>query len=288
MAAGVLTLPRLFLGEALKRLRAESGRTLDETATAVGKSRARLINVLDGKGTLTAQELERLLDYLDASAELKSELLALGVDARKRPSPRAYTDLLPGSYARLADLESMSTEICSYERGVIPGLLQTPEYIEALMVDGDGIWWESSLQERMNRILFRLERQKLIMEDPSRMLRFVITEDALRTQVGSAETMTQQLEYLLSLVERSNINIRVLSPTVPHNPSPCGGLAVLRLGAQRHGVGMLPVVYGPSTYLDDPVDTHRLSRAFDKIEQLAMDPDASAQLIAQLTKGSSQ
>ena len=77
MAAGVLTVPRLFLGEALKRLRAESRKTLDETAAAIGKSRARLINVLDGKGTLTVDELARLLDFLGARASQKPGLLAL-------------------------------------------------------------------------------------------------------------------------------------------------------------------------------------------------------------------
>lgn len=52
MAAGVLTVSRLSLGQALKRLRIESGKTLDEAADVIGKSRARLINVLGGKGTL--------------------------------------------------------------------------------------------------------------------------------------------------------------------------------------------------------------------------------------------
>src|SRR5690242_8541352 len=132
MAAGVLTVPRLFLGEALKRLRRESGKTLDETASAIGKSRARLINVLEGKGTLTAEELDNLLTFLDTTPKQKAELLKLGTEARKRPTRRPYTDLLPSPYERIADLQSMATEICWYERGVIPGLLQIPEYFEAV------------------------------------------------------------------------------------------------------------------------------------------------------------
>ena len=127
MAAGVLTVPRLFLGEALKRLRAESRKTLDETAAAIGKSRARLINVLDGKGTLTVDELARLLDFLGARASQKPGLLALGAEARKRPTRRPYTDLLPSAYERITDLQSMANEIDWSERGVIPGLLRMPE-----------------------------------------------------------------------------------------------------------------------------------------------------------------
>ncbi|HEU5110000.1 MAG TPA: Scr1 family TA system antitoxin-like transcriptional regulator, partial [Micromonosporaceae bacterium] len=144
MAAGVLTVSRLFLGEALKRLRAESKKTLDETAAAIGKSRARLINVLDGKGTLTAEELSRLLDFLGASPADKTGLLALGAEARQRPNRRPYTDLRPSSYERITDLQAMAAEIDWYERGVIPGLLQIPEYFEAIAADTEGILWDPS------------------------------------------------------------------------------------------------------------------------------------------------
>lgn len=286
MAAGVLTVPRMLLGEALKRLRAESAKTLDDLAQAVGKSRARLINVLDGKGTLTAQELELLLNFLGATPNQTRELLDLGVETRRRPTRRPYTDLLPGSYERIADLESMATEIWSYERGVLPGLLQTPEYVEAIMTDGDGIWWESSWPERQNRITFRLERQKLIMDaDPAKIMHFVITDDTLRTEVGGPEAMTRQLEHLLLLMdERPNITIQVLSSTIPGNPAPNAGLMLVHLGVSLRPVGLLPVACGPSTYLDDPADTVRLSRAFGKVRQLAMSPDDSRQLIADLAK----
>jgi transcriptional regulator with XRE-family HTH domain len=285
MAAGVLTLPRLLLGEALKKLRTDSGKTLDEVAAVIGKSRARLINILDGKGTLTAKELERLLDFLHVGTAQKRKLLALGVEARQRPSRRPYSDLLPTTFERLADLESMATEICYYERGVIPGPLQTPEYIEAIMADGDGIWWDSSWEERHKRLLFRLGRQKLIMDDPGKTLRFVVTEDSLTTEVGGPEIMTSQLMYLLSLVERPNIHVRVLPTSVRHNPSPSAGFTLLRLGAERRPVGMLQVVYGPSLYLDNPVDAERLSRAFTRVEELATSEDGSRQLIARLAKG---
>jgi hypothetical protein len=85
----------------LKRLRSESGRKIDDLAASIGKSRGRLINVLDGKGTLSVEELEQLLDLLDAQPKQKRELLALGAEARKRPTRRPYTDLLPRSYEQL-------------------------------------------------------------------------------------------------------------------------------------------------------------------------------------------
>jgi transcriptional regulator with XRE-family HTH domain len=286
MAAGVLTMSRLLLGEELKRLRTDSGKTLDDLASVIGKSRARLINVLDGRGTLTADELGELLDFLGVPDDGRTRLLALGTEARKRPSPRPYSDLLPGSYERLADLESIATEICYYERGVIPGLLQTPEYIEAIVADAEGIWWEPSFDERYRRIMFRLARQRLILDDSRKTLRFIVSEDALCPAVGGPMIMVAQLKYILSVVDRPNVHVRVLPLTVVHNPSPGTGLTVMRLGAERRSIGMLPVAYGPSICIDDPMETGRLSCAFDKIEQLAMSADASKQFIEDLARGS--
>lgn len=285
--AGVPTVPRLFLGEALRRLRAESGRTLDEAAAATGRNRIQLIRVIDGKGTITADELEQLLDFLGATPKQKRELLALGIEARKRASRRPYTDLLPGAYERLTDLESMASEIWSYERGGIPVLLQIPEYIEAQMISADGIWWQSSWEERRNRITFRLERQKLVVEsEQPKAIRFIITDDALHTPIGGAEIMTRQLEHILRIIdERPNVTVQVLSATEPQNPARSGGLILLHFGELLRPVGFLPVIYGPSTYFDEPEDTGPLMRVFGKLEGLALSPDESRKLIADLVKG---
>ena len=284
MPDAVPTVPRLFLGEALKQLRAASGLRIDDLAAALGKDRARLSRVLDGRGTLSVEELGQLLDLLEAPQQQRRELLALGVEARKRPSRRPYTDLLPRGYERLADLESMATKIWCYEAGIIPGLLQIPEYIEGLMTDGDGIWWESSWEERRNRISFRLERQKLTMAaQPPKSLHFIITDTALWTEVGGPDTMRRQMEHLLRVIdEKSNTTIQVLAAATPHNPAPFGGLTILHLGAALHPVGFLPVMYGPSTYFDDPIDTARLARAFGRLEALAKGVDESRRVIADL------
>jgi transcriptional regulator with XRE-family HTH domain len=280
----VATIPRLFLGQALRRLRAESGRKLDEVAEEIGKDRGRLSRVLDGKATLSVEELARLLDYLGANPAQKRDLLALGAEARKRPNRRPYTDLLPRAYERAVDLEVMATTIWSYEPGVIPGLLQIPQYIEAQMTDGDGIWWDSSWEERHKRITFRLERQKLMMAaEPAKDMHFVITDNALTTEVGGPDVMRRQREHLLRVLdERPNITVQVLSATAAGNPAQNGGLIVLRFGETLQPVGFLPVAYGPATYFDDPADTGRLMRAFRKLSELAADHQESRKVIANI------
>jgi transcriptional regulator with XRE-family HTH domain len=279
--SGVPTVPRRFLGDAIRRLRLDSGKTLDEAAGVIGKSRVQLIRVIDGKGTISAQELAALLDFLGADPVEKRELLALGVEARKRSTRRAYTDLLPNGFLRIADLEAMAVEIWNYTRGVIPAPLQTSAYVEAQMAIGDGIWWDPSWEERRNRIDFRLARQRQIMAaEPAKTMRFVISAEALRTEVGNPEVMVEQLTYLVKIIdENPNISIQVIPSTAANNPAPEGGLILLHFREPLRPVGFIPVAYGPSTYLDEPADTHRLSRAFRRLQGLALDAETSRDLI---------
>ena len=65
-----------------------------------------------------------------------------------------------------------------------------------------------------------------------------------------------------------------MSPSIP--PRQSSGLILLHFGELLRPVGFLPVVYGPSTYFNEPADTGRLSRAFGKIEGLALGQDEFA------------
>lgn len=284
MPEAVPTIERLLLGAALKRLQVRSGKKAEDLAKAIGKDRARLSRVFDGKATLSVEELTTLLRLLGAEQQAQHELLALGARARERPGRRRYTDLVPRSYTRLPDLESMATEIRMYEPGVLPWPIQIPEYLEAMMTNGDGIWWESSWEERRRRINFRLERQRLVMEArPPKTMHLIITDVTLRTMIGGRETMQRQLEHLLRVIdERPEITVQVLSATEPHNPTQCAGIILLHLGDTLPQVGFLPVAYGPSTYVEAPRDIERLGRAFDRLSLLAKSREESHKMITSL------
>jgi len=268
----VQTMPRRLLGSELRRLRRAAGRSLDETSAAIGKDRSQLIKLEDGRATLTAAALEQLLTYLAATARDRKKLLAMGVEARKRQPKRAYVDLLPGSNSRIADLEADATSIMNYDRSLIPGLLQIPEYTEGLVAACDGAWWEKSYQERANRITFRLERQKLHAD---KSLLFIFTDDALATPVGGPEVMRRQIDRLLEAGARPNTTLRLMNATDPRNPCPQGALILLDFDGKTPRVGLLPVAYGPSTYLDEPTDTDAIARCFQRLQELAYSEEES-------------
>jgi transcriptional regulator with XRE-family HTH domain len=278
------TFERRQLGLTLRRLRDAAGKSQQASAEWLGKARSQFVELEDGRGTLAPEALENLLDFYGVSGDERQTVLELGALARARPKRRAYTDLLPGSFQRFADLEASASEINCYEFGIIPGLLQSLGYVRATMDDGDGVWWQPSHAELSERIAFRLDRQeKTLGSAEPKTLRFVIMEDALTGAVGSPDVMRDQRRHILKLLEdNDNLTIQVLRSETYGNPARGCGLTILGFGDRGSPIGFSTVVYGPSTYFDQEADTADLLRVFLRLQELALDRDESARLIRQI------
>nr|WP_042189817.1 helix-turn-helix transcriptional regulator [Kibdelosporangium sp. MJ126-NF4]CEL18897.1 Putative DNA-binding protein [Kibdelosporangium sp. MJ126-NF4]CTQ95299.1 Putative DNA-binding protein [Kibdelosporangium sp. MJ126-NF4] len=288
MSGVAQTIPRRLLGSELKRLRSLAGLSGAEAAAAISKDQSRISKVEDGRANLSADDLATLLDLYGVGKTERKRLLAMGVDARKRePKKRAYVDTLPGSYRRLANFESQASQIIAYERGILPGLLQCDVYIEAVMAAGDGIYWESSYQERVDRVSFRLDRQRMVFQaDPPKDLEFILADDALRTRFGRPQVLRRQIEHVLHLLdEHPHLSVRLLTATAPDNPAPHAGFMLMRFPEAAPPIGFNSVVYGPSTYLDDPADTDVLTRLFDRLREMALGKAESRVVLERFLKG---
>jgi hypothetical protein len=102
--------------------------------------------------------------------------------------------------------EASASVIRQYEPLLVPGLLQTEEYLRAVVADArlqEGLQLERMVRTRLHR------HEALTRADPAEMF-FIIDEAVLRRQVGSGDTMPRQLEHLTELGSRRNISIQVI------------------------------------------------------------------------------
>ncbi|WP_418154778.1 helix-turn-helix domain-containing protein [Actinoalloteichus caeruleus] len=268
------TVERRQLGLALKRLREQAGKSQLDAGQHIGKDDSRISKIEDGLATLSADHLDRLLDLYGVTGDDKDTIIAVGAEARKRQPRRAYIDLLPGSFQRFADLEAAATKIHCYESGVIPGLLQSPRYVNALFAAADSVWWEPSDAIRQNRANFRFRRQETTWRaKKDKGLHFVVGEAAVDDLTGDIEVMREQLQHLLDVAERRpNATIQLLPRTAADNPARGGGLTVLEFGSSVPRIGFASVVHGPSTYYDDGEDTTAMLRTFQRLCDLSLTP----------------
>ncbi|MDR6596945.1 helix-turn-helix transcriptional regulator [Saccharothrix longispora] len=270
----------------LKRYRNLKGVSQAEVGAVIGRVDSRISMVEDGTATLGNDELTCVLDFLGVPDGERATVLELGARARKRlrrsaSDPQPYTDTLPGSFQRLADMEADAVTICCYEPGVVPGLLQAPGYIRAVIDSCDGVFWESSQAEIENRFMFRRKRQITTLEaDEPKKLEFVFTEEAIDCREDDAGIMREQLEHLLHLDKRHpSITMQVLRLADMRNPASSGGVTVLDFAGSAPDVAFASTSYGPSTYFDGVVDTANLLRAFKKTQELARDHEDTVEFI---------
>ncbi|RKT57063.1 helix-turn-helix domain-containing protein [Saccharothrix australiensis] len=277
------TVERMQLGLALQGLRQRAGKSQQEAGAFVGKAHARISQVENGRGVLKHEDLLKLLDFYDATDQERDTVLAIGMQARRRQPRRAYTDELPDAFGRLADLQASAARIRHYEAGLYPGLLQSPDYVQALMHVAGSVWYDATEVEE--RVAFRLEHQRRVFDaGHDKELNFVFTEDALTNVVGSASVMQGQVLHVLQLMARHpDMTVQILPSGTADNPALGGGLIVLDfVGAPR--IAYPTMVYGSATYYDQVADTDAMARAFERVRELALPPQESKSLLIESLK----
>jgi len=114
--------------------------------------------------------------------------------------------------------EAKAAEIRLYEVGVIPGLLQTPEYAKVLAESA--VKRGSVTDEQAEaRIALVAERQASLVRLPLPLIFVVLDESCLCRPIGGPGVMKAQLDHLLEFAELPNTVLQVAPFTMgEHRP----------------------------------------------------------------------
>ena len=153
---------------------------------------------------------------VDDDDELAGRLFALATDGQSQGWWEDYKDLSQETgteyVGRYLALEQEATSILGYEGDMIHGLLQTPEYADALLT---ALAPDVPAEQRERMVELRMKRQAILHERaqlPPLRLRVVLGEPAILRPVGSTKIMQRQLQAIRELVEKrsDNIDLRVM------------------------------------------------------------------------------
>lgn len=113
--------------------------------------------------------------------------------------------MLGGNYV---PFEAEAAEVNEFQLEVVCGLLQTSEYGRAVM---RGARLDASDDEIKRRVQIRLDRQAALdRADQPLRVRSIISEGALRRQIGGPEVFRAQLAHLAKQAARPNLDVQVL------------------------------------------------------------------------------
>jgi transcriptional regulator with XRE-family HTH domain len=264
------------LGKALRDAREESGRKLRALAEELGRDPGMLSRWETGERTPTPEQVAQILTHLGVKGDRFDEIIVLshGIE-----DPRWLAITLPEQrqqFAALLDLEETAKRITHVAPLLVPGLLQTNEYIRAIMTGGS-----VPTVEVAARIAVRVGRKEVLSQpDPPHLFAFV-GEAALNQIVGSAEIMAGQLRHLAGMSQWSNVDVRVMPFGSGWHPGlegpfvfiePRQATAVVQLESRRSLL-----------LLHEEADVDPYQEAAELVSNMALGEDDSAELIAEYT-----
>jgi transcriptional regulator with XRE-family HTH domain len=272
------TVRRMLVGAKLRRRRTEAGLTREEAAEAIRASEWKIHRLENGQvGFKDRDILDLLRRYgVDDPVEV-AEFVALAREANNPGWWQPYGDVLPQWFRAYVDLESAASLIRTYEGQLVPGLLQTDDYIRAIIHDA-GL--ESS-EELGRRVRLRMARQTLLTREHPPRLWAVVDEAALRRPVGGREVMRGQLERLIAATKLPNVTLQILPLAGGAHPAMVGAFSILRFADRE-----LPdVVYlehlTNAVYLDK---RDEVEKYLDVMELLCVNSEPPAKTVELLTK----
>src|ERR1039457_8545 len=199
----------LLRGE-LVRLRKESRLTQEQVAAELEWSPSKLIRVEGGRSSITKVDLDALLTKYGVTSESTRERLqALNRGARERAWWDKYRDDIAPTYLDYVGFEAGATFIRLFESAFVPGLLQTPQYVEAVTV-------KTVNPVRVAAVVgLRLQRQSELAQRSPRPRRYYVVDEAvIRRHVGISKDpaiMPDQLRSIADQAERDDlITLRVI------------------------------------------------------------------------------
>ncbi|MFJ5221837.1 helix-turn-helix domain-containing protein [Streptomyces sp. NPDC088400] len=273
------------LGEELRRLRESARLTTSQAAEALDCTKGKISRIENGRVAVRLPDLTAMLHAYEASdPELRERLSALARKANRRRRDgwwNQYGSVLADTYRDYIALEAMAGSIRTFQAQLIPGLLQTPEYIRAVTVASQ--LWETA-DEIENFVRVRLARQERLAEDSPLPLWAVLSEAVLMQQVGGAEVMKAQLQHLLTMSGKPNVTVQVLPFSRGAHASMFGPYVVL--GFPEDGALDVVLADNPtgSMWLEREAEVTRYQDLFDAARTSALSPTESRAVIHRRAK----
>ncbi|GGZ13370.1 Scr1 family TA system antitoxin-like transcriptional regulator [Streptomyces poonensis] len=268
------------LGTELRKMREQVGLSLTEAAELHRVDKATISNTESARFGVSADRVRVWATnyacpdraYVDALADMARE--------RGKNWWDEYRAVLPAVLLDLAELERHATALRTAQLTHMPGLLQNEDYARAVFKEAVP---ELGADDLDRKVEFRVRRCSVLdaAEPPS--CTFLIHEAALRMLFGGARVMKSQLDHLLEQSERSNVTVRVLPFTVGGFPS-AGSSAMYACGpVQRLDTVQSDTPLGSRfLHADTHLANYRL--VLDRMEERALDPDRSCDLIREVGK----
>lgn len=274
---GPTVLQRRF-GAELRRLREAAGMSAPMAAERLGADRTMISNIESGRFGISEERLRRLASIYECDDPEFIDALAAMTGGRPKGWWDEYRGKIPPDFLDVAELEHHAMSLRTLQTAHIPGMFQTEDHARALF---DLFVPALPRLEVELRVAHRLARLGVVATDPGVPYVGLIHEAALRMRIGGRQVAKAQLKRLLEESERPNVRLLVI-PFVAEGFPMAGDTMMYASATNAH----LDTVQVDSpigaVFFDSPTQLANFRRRLDLVEQVALNPRESRDLILEI------
>jgi transcriptional regulator with XRE-family HTH domain len=210
------TVRRRRLAAELRAIREGMGRSGDAVANALKWSPSKISRYERAKTSLPPREVERLLDYYKITGDRRRMLLDLAQDATAKGwwEEQEYANTIGEDYRQFIGLEHEASSMAVWHVDVVPGLLQTEGYARRIISSYSRV--EPVAPGAIGRLVRVRMRRQQVLQRSALHIEVVLDESVLMRKIGSADIMREQLQYLVSIADQPNVDLRILPLVADH------------------------------------------------------------------------
>ncbi|GLZ39239.1 helix-turn-helix transcriptional regulator [Actinokineospora sp. NBRC 105648] len=246
-----------------------------DVSAKLGWSQSTISRIETGKRNAAPEEVIAMLALYGVTGDERERLVALARDADRTTWLETKYRMVPEQAKTMALYEREASEIVDFGLILMPGLLQTPAYVRALMNSG-GV----PVASIEPRVQLRLERQTVLDRPKPPKLLAIMDEAVLHRRFGGRRVMAEQLQHLLAMARNPDIDLRVIPFDHGGHAGVDGGFHLVRFEDAS------PVVHLEHTrsglFLDERDDVAPYEAAIASMATVALDAEQSARLVTEV------
>lgn len=264
---------RWLIGVELGSYRKRAGQTMAAAAKEIGCSPAKVGHLESGRNQQQPAEVTGLLRFYGADQADIDRLASLAGSADQQTWWAPWTEVVPDWLRTFVGLEGLASHISDYAMSVIPALLQTEDYSLGV-TQGSGRVRPDHFERTVN---LRMERQRRLYADNPVRLTAIIEEAVLDRPIGTADTMRGQLEHLIRMSERDNIEVLLLPTSVGRHDALASAFTVLDFAAAQSIVYVEQV--NGAVYIQDQDQVSGYNQIVARLRDAALSPEQTIEAI---------
>ncbi|MPY55578.1 helix-turn-helix domain-containing protein [Streptomyces sp. K1PN6] len=255
-----------MVGALLALYRQAAGYTQKSLGDRFVVGEQQIASIEQGRRPLKPDLAEQLDQLLDTKGALAAALEYM-----------PEVDLVPLWAEEFLDREREAIAISSYQNQVLPGLLQTDAYAEAVFRSRVPVYNEDAIAQLVAK---RIERQAILHRKEPPITSFVIWEPALRAPLGGREVWAEQLRHLRACSELPGLMLQAL----PLDRTTHAGLAgpFVLLETPEHQRLAYTEGHRGSHLIADPNEVATLNQKYAMLRSQALTPEDTSDLLDRL------